>query len=327
MNLLITNYCSRKCPFCFARSKIGQVDKASSAQHMSLAQLDEIMDFLERSGDKKLRLLGGEPTLHPELEAIVKRAMERGFHVHLFSNCMMPRRVADFLASIPQEQVSLLANVSENEQDTLQQKERVSYALEQLGPRVQLGITVTRPEFSYAYLIELINRYNLRRRIRVGIAQPIVGHDNAYLHPSEYRATGRALAAMALACEQEDILIGFDCGLTMCMFSDEEFAILARCSEGFKTVCQPILDVGPDMQTWHCFPLSTVLNVDFHAYRDRNAMVRDFQQKTMPYRSFGCMPECMHCVYLKRGQCTGGCLAHAMQSFQKQQTTPATELD
>ena len=319
MNLLITNYCSRKCSFCFARSKIGQVENAAGGLHMSLDQLEQIMDFLERSGDKKLRLLGGEPTLHPELEAIVKRAMERGFHVHLFSNCMMPQKVADFLAGLPQDQVSLLANVSVNKEDSPEQKKRVEYALAALGPRVQPGITVTSPEFAYAYLIELINRYKLRRRIRIGIAQPIVGHDNEYLHPSQYRATGRALAAMALTCEREDILSGFDCGLTMCMFEDEEFAVLARCSEGFKTVCQPILDLGPDFQAWHCFPLSDVMNVSFEAYPDRNAMVRDFQRKTAPYKSFGCMPECMHCVYLRRGQCTGGCLAHAMQSFHKPQ--------
>ncbi len=315
MNILITNACARRCPFCFARSKIGQAEEGGSARHMSLAQMDGLMDFLERSGDKKLRLLGGEPTMHPQLEAIVTRALERGFHVHLFSNCMMPARVADFLARIPQERLSLLANVSVNELDSPQQKERVAYALAVLGPKVQLGITVTSPSFDYAYLIELINHYRLRRRIRIGIAQPIVGHDNAYLPPGQYRDTGRALAAMALACEREDVLIGFDCGLTLCMFSDEEFAILARCSEGFKSVCQPILDVGPDLQSWHCFPLSNVLNVDLADYDNRNAMVEDFRKKTAPYKSFGCMPECMRCVYLRRGQCSGGCLAHAMQSF------------
>lgn len=315
MNILITNACARRCPFCFARSKIGQVGEGGSAHHMSLEQIDLLMDFLERSGDKRLRLLGGEPSMHPQLEEIVRRAFARGFRVHLFSNCMMPGKVADFLAALPQEQLSLLANVSVNEHDTPQQKERVDYALSVLGPRVQLGITVTAPDFEWRYLVGLINRYRLRRRIRIGIAQPIVGQDNAYLPPGQYRETGRALAAMALACEREDILIGFDCGLTLCMFSDEEFAILARCSEGFKSVCQPIVDVGPDLQCWHCFPLSTVLNVVLRDYDNRSTLAEDFRKKVAPYKSFGCMPKCMHCVYLRRGQCSGGCLAHAMQSF------------
>ncbi len=34
-----------------------------------------------------------------------------------------------------------------------------------------------------------------------------------------------------------------------------------------------------------------------------------------PYKTFGCMPECRDCIYLRRGQCAGGCLAHAINSF------------
>ena len=282
---------------------------------MSLEQLDKIMDFLERSGDKQLRLLGGEPTCHTELVPIIDRALARGFQVHLFSNCMMPARVADYLASLPADKVSLLANVSISENDTLEQKKRVEYALSVLGKRVQPGITVISPDFEYRYLLYLIDRYQLRRRIRVGIAQPIVGHDNAFLPPEQYRTTGKALVQMALECEGRDVLIGFDCGLTLCMFDGEDFAVLARCSEGFKTVCQPILDVGPGMNVWHCFPLSDVDNLFFNDFQDRQAMIRVFREKTLPYRSFGCMPECRQCVYLRRGQCTGGCLAHAMNSF------------
>lgn len=315
MNILITNHCPRKCSFCFARSKTGQALSASKARQMSLEQLDKIMDFLERSGDKQLRLLGGEPTCHTELAPIIDRALARGFQVHLFSNCMMPAKVADYLASLPADKVSLLANVSISENDTLEQKKRVEYALSVLGKRVQLGITVISPDFEYRYLLYLIDRYQLRRRIRVGIAQPIVGHDNAFLPPEQYRTTGKALVQMALECEGRDVLIGFDCGLTLCMFDGEDFAVLARCSEGFKTVCQPILDVGPDMNVWHCFPLSDVNNLFFNDFQDRQAMISAFREKTLPYRSFGCMPECRQCVYLRRGQCTGGCLAHAMNSF------------
>lgn len=315
MNILITNHCPRKCSFCFARSKTGQALSANKARQMSLEQLDKIMDFLERSGDKQLRLLGGEPTCHTELAPIIDRALARGFQVHLFSNCMMPARVADYLASLPADKVSLLANVSISENDTLEQKKRVEYALSVLGKRVQLGITVISPDFEYRYLLYLIDRYQLRRRIRVGIAQPIVGHDNAFLPPEQYRTTGKALVQMALECEGRDVLIGFDCGLTLCMFDGEDFAVLARCSEGFKTVCQPILDVGPDMNVWHCFPLSDVNNLFFNDFQDRQAMISAFREKTLPYRSFGCMPECRQCVYLRRGQCTGGCLAHAMNSF------------
>lgn len=318
MNILITNACGRRCAFCFAREKIGQA-KGAAARHMSLTQLDAVMDFLELSGDRRLRLLGGEPTLHPQLEELVGRALARDFHVHLFSNCMMPEKTADFLAAVPPDRLSLLANLSPNPLDSAALKTRVAHALERLGPRAQPGITVYSPDFDYHPLIDLINRYKLRRRIRVGIAQPIVGRENAFLRPELYRETGRALVRMALDCEREDILIGFDCGLTLCMFEGDDFAVLARRSEGFRSLCRPILDLGLDaagrLMVWHCFPLSGLMNAPLADFPNRAALERHFQKKTAAYKSFGCMPACMDCAFLRRGQCAGGCLAHAIRSF------------
>jgi len=275
------------------------------------------MDFLERSDDKNLRLLGGEPTQHPHLRDIVTTALERDFHIHLFSNLMMSKSRADFLAAVPPRRLSILANVSPQDQDTPKQKEQVAYALEKMGSMVQLGITLTSPEFEYEFLIETIDRYNLRRHIRIGIAQPIVGTANEYLAPADYRETGRRITQMAIACFEHDILIGFDCGLTLCMFSEEEIGILGKRSEGFKSVCQPIIDVGPNLDIWHCFPLSEVLNTQLHPFKTRKQAHLFYDKVTRPYRTFGCMPQCHRCDYLRRGQCKGGCLAHAMNALDR----------
>jgi len=282
-----------------------------------LEQIMMIMDFLDRSDDKNLRLLGGEPTLHPQLRQIVAAAIERGFHIHLFSNLMMSKSRADFLAGVSPKQLSVLANVSPQDRDTPKQKEQVAYSLEKLGPIVQLGITLTSPDFEYEFLIDTIDRYQLRRHIRVGIAQPIVGTANEYLAPADYRETGRRITQMAIKCFEHDILIGFDCGLTLCMFSEEEIGILGKRSEGFKSVCQPIIDVGPNLDIWHCFPLSEVLNTRMEKFKTRKQMHRFYDALTRPYRTFGCMPECHRCDYLRRGQCKGGCLAHAMNSLDR----------
>jgi radical SAM protein with 4Fe4S-binding SPASM domain len=284
---------------------------------MSLDQVRRIMDFLERSDEKSLRLLGGEPTTHPQLKEIITEAIERGFHVYLFSNCMMSKSTADFLAALPRRQLSILVNVSPQARDSQKQKEQVAYALSQLGERAQLGITLTSPDFEYEFLFEYIDKYALRRHIRIGIAQPIVGTANEYLAPSEYRETGRNITKMAKVCYERDILIGFDCGLTLCMFSEEEIGILAKRSEGFKAVCKPIIDIGPNFDIWHCFPLSEVLNSRLENFATRNEAHRFYQELTMPYRSFGCLPQCSQCDYLRRGQCTGGCLAHAMNSLDR----------
>ena len=316
-NLLITNDCPRNCTFCFAKSRLGKAEGGSPAITISRENLRYVMDFQERSNDKNLRLLGGEPTRHPEFIEIVKEGLSRGFHLHIFSNAMMPKETADFLGEIPPEKISFLCNVSPQADDTPENKEKVYYALQKLGARAQVGITLTSPDFEYAFLLELIDRYKLRRRIRVGIAQPIVGEDNAFLKPADYREAGRNIVAMAEVCAARDVLIGFDCGMTICMFSQEELGSLIQNSEGFRSVCEPIIDVGPNLDVWHCFPLSEVLNTRLDKFENRNELAAPFRKATFPYKTFGCMAECLTCVYLKRGQCSGGCLAHAMNALNK----------
>jgi cyclic pyranopterin phosphate synthase len=316
-NILITNHCLRNCTFCFARSRLGQGQKVEEAMFMSRADLRKIMDFLGRSGERNLRLLGGEPTLHPEFIEMVSEALERDFHVHLFTNAMMPKAVADFLGDLPQERISLLCNVSPQAKVSAAEQEKVHYALSRLGQRAQVGITLTSPDFQYDFLLDYIQQYNLRKRIRIGIAQPIVGTENAYLQTADYREAGRSIVAMAQECIKKDILIGFDCGMTLCMFSTEEIGILATCSEGFNAVCQPIVDVGPNLEIWHCFPLSEVLNSRLENFVNRTEIGRFYQKKVSRYKTFGCMDKCLTCPYLRRGQCTGGCLAHAMNALNK----------
>lgn len=316
-NILITNHCMRKCTFCFARSRIGRSADTKKSRHMSLENIHKVMDFLEKTNDCQLRLLGGEPTLHPEFNRIVKEGLERNFHVHIFSNCMMPDRVVNYLKTLPDKDVSILANVSAQESDTREMKERVERTLEQLGEKITVGITVPSPQFEYKFLFDMINKYKLRRRIRVGIAQPIVGTSNEFLRPSMYREVGTAIVKMALDSYAQDILIGFDCGLTLCMFSEMEIGTLAKKSEGFTMLCDPIIDIGPELDVWNCFPLSEVLNTKLDMFKTINEITAFYNKRLRPYRDFGCMSECSSCVHLKHRICKAGCLAHAISSFNK----------
>ena len=61
MNIFITNHCPRKCSFCFARSRIGLSTEQETADIMTRENVRQVMDFLERSEEYQLRLLGGEP--------------------------------------------------------------------------------------------------------------------------------------------------------------------------------------------------------------------------------------------------------------------------
>jgi len=296
---------------------VGQKKQGNDSTNMSRENIRKIMDFQLKSGDPQLRLLGGEPTLHPEFIEIVEEAMDKGFFVHVFTNGMMKKEIADFLSKIPDNKISMLCNVSPQAKDSDRKIAMRNYALHKFGKVVQVGITLTSPQFDYKYLLDYIKKYKLKKRIRIGIAQPIVGKENEFLKTSEYRETGKAIIQMVKECIKEDILVGFDCGLTLCMFNEEEIGILMKCSEGFVMNCSPILDIGKKLDLWHCFPLSEVLVSQLDYFQNRNDAVKFYIDQVKPYRTLGCMPECIKCDFLRRGQCTGGCLAHAMNSLNR----------
>ena len=50
----------------------------------------------------------------------------------------------------------------------------------------------------------------------------------------------------------------------------------------------------------------------------RQAAVDYYKRLFAPYRSIGCRPECLTCPYMRRGQCSGGCLAHAINAMNRQ---------
>ncbi|SLM31932.1 hypothetical protein MTBBW1_50055 [Desulfamplus magnetovallimortis] len=313
-NLLITSKCNRKCSFCFARQRLNSRNEPSN---ITRENIRKVMDFSSRSGTKQLRLLGGEPSVHPEFTDILDEAISDGFHVHVFTNGMFSAGVTDYIEQMSDSEISFLCNISPQAKDSEKQIRDRTYALKKLGQKITLSITLTSPDFEFDYLIDIIKEYNLRKHIRVGIAQPIVGQENDYLHPDDYRETGRAIMNMTNACIAEDILIGFDCGMTLCMFSEAELGQLQTRTEGFKSVCNPIVDIGLDLSVWSCFPLSDILNSHLDSFDNRMEITAFYEKELAPYRTLGCKSECLTCDFKRRGQCFGGCLAHAINSLSK----------
>lgn len=316
-NLIITALCNRSCKFCFAKRRLDEMKRQKKSIHMPFDHIIQIFDYLKDSGVQVIGILGGEPTLHPQFIPIIEEAQKRRFHLKLFSNGIMGPGKVDFLSKLKPGSTSIICNISDFEVDSPSKQAKRDHALKQLGQSVTLGITISEPDVGYTYLIDFIKRYGLNKRIRVGVAQPIVGQDNAYFPPARYPELGETIVRMAKDCIKEGIIIGFDCGMTLCMFTEEQLGILMTHTEGFKSVCNPIIDIGPDQEVWSCFPLSEVYRTKLTAYPSRQAIHDYYQRVFGPYRSLGCRPECLTCVFMRRGQCKGGCIAHAINAMNR----------
>lgn len=321
MNLIITDVCNRNCPYCFAQFKLKKGAKTVSPAHkeryISLENYRIYLDFLEKSNDVKLKLLGGEPTLHPRFRQMVDTGLERGFEITIFTNGLWNDEVSEYFAKGIHNNVNFVFNINEptlqSDKENAQQAESLKIA----GNHAKCGYNIYRKDFDLLFLAGLIEKYSLKKTIRLGLACPIANTPNAYIPDEDLKAAGTRLTEQLRRLETRDILGTFDCGFPLCMFSEAELGSIALTSNGFTSICSPIIDVGADLTAWPCFPLSGMLNVKLTDYDDKNQLVEFYKEKLLPFRQFGSREGCLGCKYMERMQCAGGCLARGIVEWAK----------
>ena len=96
MNLLINNYCNLKCSYCFAQEEM----HSKEAMNITMENFCKYLDFLKKSNITEVRFIGGEPTLHPELEKLIDKVevLDKVKKLILlpYGDCMTRKQVADY---------------------------------------------------------------------------------------------------------------------------------------------------------------------------------------------------------------------------------------
>jgi len=316
-NILLTNHCNRSCPYCFAKARLTSTEKTSTTPLMDMSWEDllKVTDFLKRSQIKEFRMLGGEPTLHPRFIDICKHALENGFDLKLFTNGIMNDEQVAFLKGLAPGHLLIILNLNEPALQTPYEAERVDVTLRELKHCVTLGFTIFEKNFNLGYIFDTIEKYGLMRRIRLGFSSPILGAENKYVPTSEYPEVGTRIVSFAEEGLKRGILLGFDCGFALCCFTSEQIGRMFYCNAEFKFICDIIVDIGPNLEVWSCFPLSQVHRTHLDQFKDYDAVVEFYRGKFRPYRSFGCLDQCTDCNNLGRN-CAGGCLSYTIKNFQ-----------
>ncbi|MCP4216183.1 MAG: radical SAM protein [bacterium] len=325
MNLIITDVCNRNCAYCFAKSKLNLETETVPVQqkdrYISMENFLVYLDFLEKSNDKKLKLLGGEPTLHPLFTQLLDTALERGPEITIFTNGMWNDEVCGYFKKNLSPRVNFVVNINEPRFRTTKEEKMQARSLSIAGERARCGFNIYRKDFDLVFLGEMVEKFSLKRLVRLGLACPIVSKRNEFVGDADLKAVGTRLAGQLRELEKRDILGAFDCGFPFCMFSEEELGTLTIASTGFVSICSYIIDVGPDLTAWPCFPLSTMFNVKLTDFDNADHLKSYYEEKLGSFRQFGSREECMGCKYMKRGQCVGGCMARGIAQWAESDPT------
>lgn len=318
-NILFTTYCNRNCPYCFAKGKVDlNRDTGDPSKNLNLDDLERIIAFYQRSLLKRISILGGEPTLNPDFRVLMDRIFEEpGFKaVMLFSNGVIPDTALAYLADHPDPRLKVALNLNAPDTYPADQKARIHRVMASLGKRVGLGINIYASGQSYDYLIDAIAAFKLAPHIRVGLTQPIVGANNRYAGKMDLPGIARDLVAFARTVCEKGITYSFDCGFPFCMFTLDQHKELLRCGIKFKSECAPIVDIGPDLSVWRCFPLLGDVCGSLPQFHTRDAIIDHYHNKYRHIMAMGNRAKCPQCRYRVNKLCSGGCLARTLIDFQ-----------
>ncbi len=304
-NISITSECNRSCPYCFAGDAY-----ATGVARMTREQFRNALAFAQRSGLECVRLLGGEPTLHPDFVWFVEEALARGLRVVVFSNGLMPAAVRRSLTQVPPESLSITLNVPHPSARTAREDTALA-ALADLAPRVRLGFNIQSPQDEPSFLIPLVLRYRFDRTVRIGMTHPTLSGKNGYLAFRDLRRVGAMLAAFGRQALESGLSPELDCGFVPCMFPPGGL----QAFEGGPTAgqsCGPIPDLLPNDTLIPCYPLASLLALPVGSQDNADACRAVMNERLAHFRRLGMLPICTVCDWQRAGECNGGCLARAI---------------
>ncbi|MGD2253201.1 MAG: radical SAM protein [Anaerolineales bacterium] len=322
-NLAISRLCNLSCQVCFAKDYF-QANGGSHATHfVSEDMFAELLDLLQRSEMNEVRLVGGEPTLHPRFPQLVEQVRARGLHLLVFTHGLLKEAILACLENLSEQDCTVMVNTNATEALGYEEKNRQRMVLKRLGKRASPGLTICSPNFDLEPMISLVLETGCRRAIRLGLAQPTLSGGNRFLHPWQYPLVGSRIAGYAEIAASHDIRLEFDCGFVRCMFSTEEMAILEQTRAKYGWHCSPIPDIDIDSTAFPCFPLASKFSV-LLAPQCRTTDVRNqLMEQMRPYRMAGIYASCSRCEHKANDQCSGGCLAATIRRLRPASLCPS----
>jgi len=319
-NVLFTTFCNRSCSYCFARQKVDLGhNHGDSSMSLSSQSLEKVISFYRKSQLTRFVVLGGEPTLHPNFNQMVNRILEEDFlkSIIIFTNGLMPQEVLEHLSTCNDSRIGITLNLNHPDDYSTDEWGQINRTMATLGSKIGLGVNIYMPNQDLEYLISEIEEHHLGSHIRVGLTHPILGVQNRYALEEDFPAIAQNLVDFAEKAYRSNIGFSFDCGFRFCMFTLEQHKNLLRFAVKFKATCSPIIDIGPDLLVWRCFPLFNEANRPLEEFQNAKQITDFYEEIHRSFFPMGNRPECPECRYRTNDLCHGGCLARTMASFHR----------
>lgn len=329
-NILLTTRCNLSCQYCFAQEKL-----SSARMNMPMENVERVIDFLKRSDFPIFRVMGGEPTLHPQFNEIIEMAIESGMRVDVLSNATWKESTAALFGRIPPRHLMFLLNIDHPDNYNPHQWGVIERNLSALKGRggITLSFNVFEKQPRSDYVLDLAERYDFKY-IRLSLSLPVLGAGNTYLPVAELHEVALFVMHFSAKAETRGISVQFDNAVPLCIFDEAQIGHLLLHGVydlGRNARCDPIIDIGPDLTIWSCFCLSSLKNRKLNEFQTL-AEAQDYYRKvwSVYQDTVYALPDCYDCYYREKWGCQGGCLTYAMMTdggrrYGEQTSVPGAE--
>ncbi len=318
-NILLNNSCNLQCPYCFANNIT-----AEERFLITEEELDRIVDYLLRSGQKIIGLIGGEPLIHPDFDRLMMRFIRRTQGTDtkglVFTNGICLDQHFKILSN---ERFSLLINVNAEEDIGKAAYARMIRNIEEAvneygmsNQKLTLGLNLYKPDQDLHPFFDLVKRMG-QGQCRVSVSVPQDRSENIFDY---FRRFLPKVGEMLQIANDYGIGLNFDCNLIPdCLLDDTLRALfvknesLGRSRRYVSTTrcsaCSPVMDILPDGSVTRCFAMSEKTRQNIFDYAELRELAQYFRLK-IDYQILNHpLSQCEDCHLRKCQKCYGGCMA------------------
>ena len=321
MNIMITTKCNLACGYCFAKNIGIEGD-------MSLDNFQKCLAFVSQSKGQVVRLIGGEPTLHPNFSEFLKLIVDSHFaELHIFSNCIMnDEALASIIGVSKTIRILIIGNLNGSEicgSDGIKRYDCVIGQLKQVGIDVTVGMNIYTPNMSFDYFFDIVKRQKIQN-IRLSIAvlpMPSIKKAKNYYQRLINKYIDFLSQAYALGCSVEN-----DCNsIPLCYYSSAQQEKVRKLYPELliPTKCAPSIDILPNLDVIRCFACKTLSRINLDDASNASQMLAFFSCAIDRRYDQKVIESCRTCNYKKT--CRPACLG-VLSTIEKNNHKTLTEV-
>jgi organic radical activating enzyme len=296
--------------------------------HMSLEMFTSILDKhtanLPPGQPGHVKLLGGEPTLHPQFDEMLALCYERNINVTLISNFLFSKEKRDIILKyLEVHPMHFLINSTELDQKNRMETFKENYneiykflyarnAEESLSCGITLDHTIDI-EYYINYIDFLKSNLIAIENMRISLSFPgDTDKKNQFFFINNTKL-GDSLVFITKKLLDANIPAHLDCINFPCMYESKEEAkfvkkFLAGSEKYICSIGPGPTDYMPDGTAIYCYPNANTV-VDATKFKSDAAVQESLRMKYQIVRATLTLPaECVECEAFKSGQCEGPCL-------------------